>query len=320
MFRVGMVGIGSIAGSHQLGMRASGMFELIRVCGGNNLERLQARSIEWDVLACENYDVLLEDDSLDCIVIASPPDVHYDQARKALLRRKHVLVEKPVCLRVEDIVALDEISRHVGRVCMPGHSGIYDPGVLRMIDMVKSKDIGDVVFSRFYKTFVLDQVRALGWRSNRKAAGGGILLDMGTHFAYLMQAMFGLPDEVHAFVSPSDEASTETTAVLTARYQQGHLSTMQVSSIIQNDSITPWLAIGGTAGQLVHSDKLYANGRAIVGTERVNNFDMMYKMFAKVIQGECESISTVNDAASALKIIEAGYESVRQRQVVPIVS
>jgi UDP-N-acetylglucosamine 3-dehydrogenase len=64
---------------------------------------------------------VMEDASVDAVVIASPEDVHASQAESALRAGKHALVEKPVALTSDDARHLVDVARETGRVLMPGH-------------------------------------------------------------------------------------------------------------------------------------------------------------------------------------------------------
>ncbi|MDQ3710498.1 MAG: Gfo/Idh/MocA family oxidoreductase, partial [Actinomycetota bacterium] len=64
---------------------------------------------------------VLEDASVDAVVIASPEDVHVSQAESALKSGKHALVEKPVALTSDDAWHLVHVARETSRILMPGH-------------------------------------------------------------------------------------------------------------------------------------------------------------------------------------------------------
>lgn len=64
---------------------------------------------------------VLEDASVDAVVIASPEDVHASQAESALKSGKHALVEKPVALTSDDAWHLVQVARETSRILMPGH-------------------------------------------------------------------------------------------------------------------------------------------------------------------------------------------------------
>jgi len=93
-----------------------------------------------------DFDELLADTSLEAVVIATPVPTHFDLARRALEAGKHVLVEKPPALtapEAEDLVATAEEQR---RVLLPGHLLLYHPGVVRLKELIRSGELGDVLY------------------------------------------------------------------------------------------------------------------------------------------------------------------------------
>ncbi len=89
---------------------------------------------------------VLELGKIDGVVIATPAASHYGVVKKALEQDLHVFVEKPLTLDLaegEELVALAEERQ---RVLMVGHLMLYHPGVKRMKELVKSGELGDLLY------------------------------------------------------------------------------------------------------------------------------------------------------------------------------
>jgi predicted dehydrogenase len=92
------------------------------------------------------FDDLLEDSSVQAIVIATPVVTHADMARRALTAGKHVFVEKPPALsgaEADELVALAE-EREL--VLLPGHLLLYHPGVAKLQDLIASGELGEILY------------------------------------------------------------------------------------------------------------------------------------------------------------------------------
>jgi predicted dehydrogenase len=89
---------------------------------------------------------LLEDPDLEAVVVATPVVTHADLAREALLAGKHVFVEKPMALGVDDAEELVAIAEERGLVLMPGHLLLYHPGVVKLKELVTSGQLGRVLY------------------------------------------------------------------------------------------------------------------------------------------------------------------------------
>jgi predicted dehydrogenase len=92
-----------------------------------------------------SFDEMLEDDSLDAVVIATPVPTHFELARQALSAGKHVLVEKPPAMRGVEMDELVALAREHDLVLMPGHLLLYHPGVQKLKEMIDAGELGQVL-------------------------------------------------------------------------------------------------------------------------------------------------------------------------------
>ncbi|MBW2109774.1 MAG: Gfo/Idh/MocA family oxidoreductase, partial [Deltaproteobacteria bacterium] len=93
---------------------------------------------------CGSFSEVLSTAEIDAVVIAAPAEKHYTLAREALLASKHVFVEKPLALRIEEgreLVALAEARK---KTLMVGHILEYHPAVLKLKDLVGSGELGKI--------------------------------------------------------------------------------------------------------------------------------------------------------------------------------
>lgn len=81
---------------------------------------------------------------IEAVVIASPAELHYELARRALEAEKHVFVEKPLTLKADDAKDLLEIGKARNKVVMVGHLLEYHPAVEKMKQLVTSGEIGEI--------------------------------------------------------------------------------------------------------------------------------------------------------------------------------
>jgi len=80
----------------------------------------------------QDFQSLLDDSSIEALVIATPAETHYSLVHRALLAQKHVFVEKPLALDVsqgEELVALADQKK---QILMVGHILQYHPAVLKL--------------------------------------------------------------------------------------------------------------------------------------------------------------------------------------------
>ncbi len=93
--------------------------------------------------------VLIRHD-VDAIVLCTPAAAHYDIARRSLLAKKHVLVEKPITTQASEAEKLIDVAETQGVVLMVGHTFLYNGGVRAVKEYLEQDDTGRVyyVYSR----------------------------------------------------------------------------------------------------------------------------------------------------------------------------
>ena len=92
------------------------------------------------------YDLVLGDNEVDAIAIATPVSTHGFLARNALRAGKHVLVEKPLAASAAEALDLLELARRRDLVLMPGHTFLYSPPVNLVREYIASGELGEIFF------------------------------------------------------------------------------------------------------------------------------------------------------------------------------
>jgi predicted dehydrogenase len=96
--------------------------------------------------ACPDMDTVLQDSTVDAVIIATPAALHADHVEKFLRAGKHVFVEKPLATNVEDADRLIQLAAQLGKVLMVGHTFLYNASVRYLKGLLDSGDIGDLYY------------------------------------------------------------------------------------------------------------------------------------------------------------------------------
>jgi len=116
------------------------------------------------VMFTGNYKDILNLQSLDGVVIVTPPHTHYEIARDFLSSGRHVFVEKPLTLDSSSSAKLVSLSKKKKRLLMVGHTFEYNPSVLKLRELVKNRTIGDMYYvaaRRLNLGIIRDDINAL---------------------------------------------------------------------------------------------------------------------------------------------------------------
>ena len=114
------------------------------VCDIHAGNRETINKIFPDVVSVDDYETLLSDSQLQAIVIATPPASHYALARRALLAGKHVWIEKPLALRVDEGRELVNLANEKRLALFVDHTFLYDPAVRKIRELVANNELGNI--------------------------------------------------------------------------------------------------------------------------------------------------------------------------------
>jgi predicted dehydrogenase len=89
---------------------------------------------------------LIENPTLDALVIATPARSHFALAKQALEAGKHVLVEKPLAMSSAEARALIDLAKKQQRVLMVGHTFEYNPAVWKIKELLDAGTLGELFY------------------------------------------------------------------------------------------------------------------------------------------------------------------------------
>ena len=157
---------------------------------------------------------LLADPEVRAVYIATPVYLHHDQVIEAARSGKHVLVEKPLALTVQQGEEMIAERRRANVYLVEGYMMKYHSLNAAAAEMVAAGSIGKVVFARAQLSCWYPPIPG-AWRQERALGGGGALMDMATHCYDLLEFTIGSRiKEVFAFTDtlthnyPVDDSST----------------------------------------------------------------------------------------------------------------
>jgi len=188
----------------------------------------KARQMLSSCVPYTSFDRMIDRESLDAVVIVTPHVYHHRQVLDALDAGLHVLVEKPmVCTsrHAEDIV---DAARKTGKTVGVAYQRHMLPEFIYMRDLVQSGKLGKVEHISY--TLYQDWYRFTKgtWRRSPKYAGGGELMDSGSHILDVTLWITGLrPKRVYAQIRYFD-AQVDVNSALTIEFAGGAIAQIAI--------------------------------------------------------------------------------------------
>jgi len=148
------------------------------------------------VAVCSNMQDVATHPDVDLLVIAGPNESHYPLASAALHAGKHVVVDKPFTVKVEDARSLVQLAEERTRLLSVFHNRRWDSEVLAAKAILESGLLGEISHFETHIDRFRPQVRQR-WRE-QAGPGAGLWFDLGPHLIDQTLQLFGLPETVNA--------------------------------------------------------------------------------------------------------------------------
>jgi D-xylose 1-dehydrogenase (NADP+, D-xylono-1,5-lactone-forming) len=140
-----------------------------------------------------SYEELLDDPDVEAVYNSLPNAMHMDWSIRALEAGKHVLVEKPMARRPEDVERAYEVAERNGLLLMEAFMYRHHPQTHKLQEVVRSGTIGELRQVRSAFSFMLDDPADVRLRSE---LDGGSLMDLGCYCVGITRLLAGEPEIV----------------------------------------------------------------------------------------------------------------------------
>lgn len=259
--RCGVIGYGgafNMGRAHANYITETDGLELTAICDLDASRTAVAKEDFPQVSTHNTVEALLADDSVDLAVIVLPHNVHAKIAIQCAQAGKHVVVEKPMCITVDEATAMIEASRVAGKMLSVFHNRRQDVDyrALREI-IVEKKLLGDVFKIEMFMGGFSSQ-NPQWWRSSKEVSGG-YFYDWGAHFLDWMLGL--LPGQKIESVTGYfqkrvwHEVTNEDHVEANILFDSGCAANIQMSSIAYAAKPQWWVL--GTEGAVVMKNGVF---------------------------------------------------------------
>jgi len=258
--KVGMIGSGFIARVHCQALATLPGVRVTAQCSPNEQRRL---AFVKELGISESYPdhrQLLAEARVDVVVVATPNHLHAPMALDVISAGKHVIMEKPLCLTLDQADQIIDAARRQGVLVAYAEELCFVPKYLRAKELADAGAVGQV-----YRVNQVEKHEGpySPWFWQTRQAGGGILMDMGCHSIEFARWFLGKPPvrAVTAWMDTvlhGDKTEMEDDVIVLLEFATGQTALLESSWALLGgmDSITH---VFGTAG-VIHADLLKGMG------------------------------------------------------------
>ena len=175
-----------------------------------------------DIALAGDYDAVLADRGVDAVVIATPPSQHGGQARRAVAAGKHVFVEKPFTLTVDEAKSSLAAAEAAGIVMAVGFNRRFHPSMAEMRRRVRGGGLGVIEGCIVEHTAPGGvNIRPDEWRALPHETPAGAMTGIGIHIVDAMIDLFGSISEVHCIATRRMAPLVDDTTAVLVKFKDG---------------------------------------------------------------------------------------------------
>lgn len=245
MLNVGLIGFGLAGRAFHAPLIAA--TPALRLAAVVTSRAQEVAALYPEARAVASVDALLADPAIDLVVVATPNDTHSPLARAALEAGKHVVVDKPFALSVEDARELAALAVTHARILTIFHNRRWDTDFRTVEQLLRDGTLGEVQLAELRWDRFRPAIKQ-GWRETPHA-GAGLLADLGPHLIDQAIRLFGVPEAVSAdIVIQREAAQVDDYFELTLHYGSRRVI-LGAASLVA--APRPRFALHGTLGSFV---------------------------------------------------------------------
>jgi len=317
--RFGLIGCGRISQVHLQCLSKDPQAKLVAVADVD--AKATASTAEaFGVKGFQDAQKMLAEMNLDAVIICSPPNSHHALSDLALNSGVHVLCEKPLSLSVAEAETTIGVAKQKQRVLMMASKFRYVQDIIRAKNIMESGILGEVILVENEFCSRVDMKNR--WNAKYDVAGGGVLIDNGSHSVDIIRYLVGPIRDLQAIHGKKwQQLEVEDTCQLFVRCADGTMASIDLSWSIHKENpffihvygTAGTLEIGWKNGRYRQSEKLdWVNFGS--GYDKFQAVGSQLRNFIQTIRGEDRPLITPEDAIESVRVVQSAYRSASHNQ------
>jgi UDP-N-acetyl-2-amino-2-deoxyglucuronate dehydrogenase len=253
MIRFGLLGCGRIAKRHAdlLGGNHIDRTSLVAVCDPVRA-RADAIAARFNIAVDYNIDDFLARKDIDAVAVLTPSGMHAEHVIACAKAGKHVVVEKPMALRLQDADEMMRACDEAGVKLFVVKQNRFNVPVVKAREALEAGRFGRLILGTVRVRWCRDQsyYDQDSWRGTW-AYDGGVLTNQASHHVDMLEWFFGDVVSVHARATTAlAKIETEDTAVATLKFRNGALGIIEATTAVRPRDLEGSLSILGEKGSV----------------------------------------------------------------------
>lgn len=288
------------------------------------------------VSAFSDFNEMLDKEDIDVVAIATESGYHSEIAIHSMIRGKHVLVEKPMSLSIEDADKMIECANNNDVKLCVCHQNRFNPAIVKLRKVIEDNSFGKLIngTARILWNRNMDYYNQAPWRGTWKL-DGGTLMNQCIHNIDLLQWMLG--GEITSVYSQCGtflrNIEGEDFGSIIIRFKNGAIGIVEGSACVYPKNLEETLSIFGEKGtaviggmavneikvwRLENEDEEYVKSKFQIPINNVYGFGHtpLYGDFINSIIENKNPLVNGEEGKKALSIVLAAYKSQKTNTIV----
>lgn len=271
-----------------------------------------------DVNLGTDYNIVLEDEEIDEVLILTPPKFHKEILIKSAKAGKHIFCEKPFAMNYNEATDMIDTCNKNNVKLFVGFNFRFISPYYYLKQLLKKKLVGNIISVQM--NFFAN---AFAWPSKTNfqkshEEGGGALFEMGIHHIDLSNWYLGTPRSVNAIIKSHADRNIDDTASVFIKYENDSTASLNVAwSELSCNNISIYGYEGNLNSKMDSRDILYYRKKLISQKPIVLRSEYIRSPFIRehltfykeIINNESKSIIQKEEIINSIKIVEAAYKS-----------
>ncbi len=324
--RFGIIGCGRISTRHIDALinnseeaELTALYDIVEDLAIDKKSQYEARIKGANVKVHKSYEDFLEDKNIDIVTIASISGYHGKHAIDSLEHNKHVLIEKPIALSLEDIDKIISLSKEKNKKVGVAHVNRFMPAVRKLRRALEEGRFGKLIHGTARTLWARDDnyYKVAPWRGT-KEFDGGVLMNQCLHNIDLLQWMLGSQierqaSELDTFIR---DIETEDFGAILMRFKNGAVGIAEGSVCVYPKNLEESLSIFGEKGTVVIKNRkidtwLFEDKKDYDDIEEKEvdiGHTALYKDYIEAVENDREPLINGEEGKMAVELILKAYE------------
>ena len=252
--RFGLIGVGAVAPRHVTAIRETPGASLVAVCSRNE-QKLKAFAQEHAGVAwCTDYRDILRRSDINAVAVTLPHHLHEPVALEAAAAGKHILMEKPLAITVEECDRMIAACAKAGVTLATCFQGRYEALAQKLSAELQAGKLGRLLIASLSVKWYRDDAyyQSVPWRGKLATEGGGVLINQASHGLDMLLWLAGPVESVTAQMGTvNHQIEVEDVVHALLRFRSGALGVIEATTVAY-PGFNEELDFSGTAGTAIY--------------------------------------------------------------------